>query len=92
MFQESNKRDYNAFDISHYKTLKQYLSICGINPYQKNRISNILVSVIIFINLTFFGPTVREMHVILFFNDFQHYDCKKLANDKATNRVILLYD
>ena len=71
MFQKSCKLDYNAFNISHYKTLKQYLSICGVNPYQENRISNILIIVIIFVSLIFFGLTVRGMHVISLFNNFK---------------------
>lgn len=66
MFQENDKKSYNAFDIEHYKLLAQYLICLGINPYQNYRMSNAIVAGILISSITIFGPTVRKTRFIVF--------------------------
>ncbi|XP_017754777.1 PREDICTED: odorant receptor 9a-like [Eufriesea mexicana] len=62
VFQENNKRDYNALNITQYRTLKQYLTICGINPYQSDRMSNIIVITMVLYIISMVIPSSLQLY------------------------------
>ncbi|CAL7940362.1 unnamed protein product [Xylocopa violacea] len=76
MFQENREQISNAFDITYYKTLKTYLSILGINPYQDNQTSNIIVFAILILYSSVCYPAT-----IKFYNTLREKDYDGIFED-----------
>ncbi|XP_006615140.2 uncharacterized protein LOC102673807 [Apis dorsata] len=72
VLQKSNEQEYNVFDIEYYKTLKLYLTICGINPYQNNNISIIIIVMIISVCMSFLCPTSIQLWEAISNKDFDN--------------------